>query len=108
MILSFEQFSTYPEMNGGPPVNERLRAKVAALDLELASQSVPPTTTITYQPPAQRKPIWDNSPKMITTTTVLIPVTPTVILYKSAVQNPSVQVSQPKATQAEKLPPLQQ
>ena len=36
MISSFEQFSTYPGMNGGPPVNETLRAKVVALDLEPA------------------------------------------------------------------------
>ena len=37
MISSLEKFNLYPEMNGGPPVNEMLRAKVAVLDLELAS-----------------------------------------------------------------------
>ena len=43
MISSFEQFHMYPEMNGGMPVDNTTRAKVAALNLELASQPVPPT-----------------------------------------------------------------
>ena len=99
MISSFEQFNIYPEMNGGFPVDNTLRAKVAVLDLELASQSVPPpppppplplpTTTTTYQVSAQRKFIWDDPPKIITTTPVPIPATSTATSYKSTVQNPS-------------------
>ena len=93
MISSLEKFNSYPEMNGGSPVTESLRAKVAALELELASQSVPPmtttTTTTTYSPPA-KKSIWDDLSQSITTTTVPISVIPTVTLYKSAVQNQPV------------------
>ena len=89
MILSLEKFNSYPEMNGGSPVTESLRAKVAALELELASQSVPPMTTTTYSPPA-KKSIWDDLSQSITTTTVPISVIPTVTLYKSAVQNQPV------------------
>ena len=65
-------------MNDGPSANETLRAKVVALDLESASRSVPPMKTTTYSQPADRKCIWDNSPKIITTTTVPIPINPTV------------------------------
>ena len=69
-------------MNGGPPVNQSLRDKVTALELEFTSQSVPLMTTTTYTSPASKKSIWDNLPQSITTTTVLIPVISTVTLYK--------------------------
>ena len=62
MKSSLEKFNSYPEMNGGPPVNESLRAKVAALDIELASQPVLPMTTTTYSPPASKKIIWNDLP----------------------------------------------
>ena len=37
MISSLEQFNLYLEMNGGLPVDNILRANVAAPDLELIS-----------------------------------------------------------------------
>ena len=58
MISSFEQFHTYLEINGGTPVDNTMRAKVAALNLELASQPVPPV--VTYRSPTPRKSIWDD------------------------------------------------
>ena len=65
-------------------------------------------TTTTYSS-LIKKSICDDLPQSITTTTVLSSVIYT--LYKSAVQNQPVQVSQPKpnATQAAKAkPPPQQ
>ena len=41
MLSILEQYNLYLQMNDGPQVNKTLRPKVAALDLELASQSVP-------------------------------------------------------------------
>ena len=81
MISSLEKLNSYPEMNGEPPVKESLRAKVAELDIKLISHPVPPMTTTTYSPPAAKKRIWDDLPQSITTTTVPIPVIPTVTSY---------------------------
>ena len=102
MISSLEKFNSYPEMNGGPPITESLSAQITALELELASQPVPPMTT-TYNPPVQTS-IWDDLPMSISTTTGPISATPIAISYKSAVQNQPVHTGKPKsnATKAAK------
>ena len=92
MTSSLEKFNLYPEMNGGPPVTELLGAQVAALELELASQSVPPLTTTTYSS-AVNTSIWDDLPQSTTITTRPIAVIPTATTYKLAVHNQPVHAS---------------
>ena len=45
---SLAKFKSYPEMNGGLPITESLSDQVAALELNLASQPVPPNDNNVY------------------------------------------------------------
>ena len=97
MISSFEQFHMYPEMNGGTPVDNTMRAKVAALNLELASQPVPPV--VTYRSPTPRNSISDDPPDSTTTTAIQNPATLAAQSYKLVVKNSITRLSPPKAIQ---------
>ena len=85
MISSFKQFHTYPEINGGMPVDNTMRAKVVALNLELTSQPVPPV--VLYRSPNPGNSIWDHLQNSTTNTSVLNPATLTAQSYKSVVKN---------------------
>ena len=55
MKSSHKRFGTYPEVNGGSPIDDIMNNTIATLNAELAEQAKPSPTIVTvYQIPSQR------------------------------------------------------
>ena len=74
-----------------------MRAKTAALKLDLESQSIP--VVVSIQSSSQRQSIWEESLNSNTSSSIQTQTTPTVKSYSSVVKNTTTQVNPPDANQ---------